>query len=34
MKYILILFFLTPQTWPVPGYISSSQHGPFDNIAA
>ena len=34
MKYLLILMFLTPQTWPVPGYISSSQHGPFDNILA
>lgn len=34
MNYILILFFLTPGTWPVQGHISSTQHGPFRDLLA
>jgi hypothetical protein len=34
VKYLLILFFLTDSSWMAQGRISSSQHGPYDNILA
>lgn len=34
MNYILIVFFLYPGIWPMGGYITSSQHGPFKDVIA
>jgi hypothetical protein len=34
VKYLLILFFMTDGSWFAQGRISSSQHGPYDNILA
>lgn len=34
MKYLLILFHMTPGTWPVQGVMGSQQHGPFSSLIA